>query len=164
MVLMPRRNGIIVGTYRLVKKKLQQFAYRGAAARYGGGAAAGRWQGRCQGVGVGASVLRWHSGIGGGGALAAAPVPPPTLMLCLVCFARLELLGLLCSARIRVVGSRCALAATGEYKGGGAAVLGSICSARFAQLDSLGLLRLAGVGVGPLTRWLALRACGPGRR
>jgi hypothetical protein len=53
----------------------------------GGGVAAGRWQGRCQGVGVGASVWWWQSGIGGGEAFSVALVPPPTLMLCSVCIA-----------------------------------------------------------------------------
>jgi hypothetical protein len=50
-----------------------------------GGAAAWRWQGQCQGIGIGASVLQWQSGIGGGGALAAALMPPLMLMLRLIC-------------------------------------------------------------------------------
>ncbi len=87
---------------------------RGAAAaagrrRGGGGTAAGLWQGRCQGVGVGASVRWRQSGVGGGGALAVALVPPLTLILCSVCVSRLglsrlawfESLGLLCLDRAR---------------------------------------------------------------
>jgi hypothetical protein len=42
----------------------------------------------------------WQNGVGGGGALAAALVLPPTLILCLVCVAWLGLSCLACFARL----------------------------------------------------------------
>ncbi len=119
--------------------------------RYGGRAAAGRWQEQCQGVGIDTSVLQWQRGVGGGGALAAVPVSPPTLMLCSVCFARLSSSCLACFSRLASGSSaRDACSQPQANIGGEAAALGLLHSARCAWLASLSSLCLA------CFAWLAL--------
>ena len=88
------------------QKKLQQFAYQGAAAVWGqggSGAVARAMSGRrrrriCVAV---AEWRWWRRGIGSGAGVATNV----DALLCLLCSAQLELLGLLFSARVRVVGS-----------------------------------------------------------